>query len=395
MPWPIKELLTMKEEFVSLALQEEANIRALCRSYRISPACGYKWLKRYEEQGSSGLAERSRRPHSHPSTTGPELEQAIVELRHQHPAWGGRKLRRRLLDLGYRRVPATSTISAILERNGLLNPNSPSARGPWSRFEHPYANDLWQMDFKAPLRTLRSGLCHPLTLLDDHSRFSLKIEPCANQRLETVKVALQQTMERYGLPRAILCDNGSPWRGAEPACSFSLLSVWLLRVGVDVWHGRPYHPQTQGKEERFHRTFQLEVLDRTTAWLDHPHCRSQFEDFRHCYNLQRPHQALQLAVPASRYQPSERVFPAQLPQIEYLAEDQVRLVRTKGEVKFKGKLYYVGQAFGGLPVAFRPTNQDGHFDLFFSWKKIGWLDLHDPLTLSTYRPALCRPASEH
>ena len=381
----------MKEEFVQLALQAGANIRMLCRCYGISPACGYKWLKRYAEQGLSGLEEHSRRPHIHPLKTEEQLEQRVVELRQKHPAWGGRKLRRRLIDLGIGRVPAASTITEILRRHGLLDQDHPSAQGPWERFEHPHPNDLWQMDFKAPLPTLRKGLCHPLTLLDDHSRFSLSIQACVDQRQQTVRGALQQVMERYGLPRAILCDNGTPWRGAEAACSFGALSVWLLRVGVDVWHGRPYHPQTQGKEERFHRTFELELLRRTTAWVDHQHCRQQFEQFRDCYNLERPHEALGLAVPASRYQPSERLFPAQLPQIQYLAEDQVRLVKAKGEVKFKAKLYYIGQGFGGLPIAFRPTKRDGCFDLFFSWKKIGFLDLHDPLLKTTYRPALCRP----
>jgi transposase InsO family protein len=337
------------------------------------------------------LEERSRRPHFQPHKTESALEQRIIELRQKHPAWGGRKLRRRLLDLGFDQIPAASTITEILRRHDLLDPHHPSAQGPWQRFDHPSPNDLWQMDFKAPLPTVRNGLCYPLTLLDDHSRFSLAIAPCVDQRLGTVQRALQQVMERYGLPQAILCDNGIPWHGADPACSFSALSVWLLRVGVDVWHGRPYHPQTQGKEERFHRTFGLELLDRTTAWLDHQHCGQEFERFRDCYNLERPHQALQLAVPASRYRPSARLFPAQLPQAQYLAEDQVRLVRAKGEVKFQGKLYYIGQAFGGLCIAFRPTRQDGCFELFFSWKKIGFLDLHDPLIQNTSRPALCRP----
>lgn len=381
----------MKEEFVHLALEAGANIRALCRCYGISPACGYKWMRRFEQQGPSGLEERSRRPRFHPHRTEQALEERILELRQKHPAWGGRKLRRRLMDLGYAQIPAASTITEILRRHRLLDPHHPSAQGPWQRFEHPRPNDLWQMDFKAPLPTVRSGLCYPLTLLDDHSRFSLAIEPCVDQRLVTVKATLQQVMKRYGLPQAILCDNGTPWHGAEPACGFSALSVWLLRVGVDVWHGRPYHPQTQGKEERFHRTFGLEVLNRTTAWVNHLHCRQEFERFRDCYNLERPHQALELAVPASRYQPSVRLFPAQLPEVQYLPEDQVRLVRAKGEVKFKGKLYYVGQAFGGLPIAFRPTKQDGCFELYFSWKKIGFLDLADPLIQHTYRPALCRP----
>jgi transposase InsO family protein len=394
MPWSIKNLLTMKEEFVSFAQQPGTNFRRLCRSYGISAACGYKWLRRYQAGGLAGLDEQSRRPHNHPRTTNAELEQRIVELRHQHPAWGGRKLRRRLLDLGVTGVPAASTITEILRRHGLLFSQSQQVAGPWQRFEHPAPNDLWQMDFKAPLQTLRAGVCHPFTMLDDHSRFCLQVQPCRDQRLQSIQRVLQTTFERYGLPRAILCDNGTPWRGAEPACRFTTLGVWLLRVGVEIWHGRAYHPQTQGKEERFHRTLQVELLDRRTAWLDHEHCGQAFEAFRCRYNLERPHQALDLAVPASRYQPSVRPWPGQLAQPDYLDDDQVRLVRSKGEVKFKGKLYYLGQAFSGLAVAFRPTNQDGYFELFFGWKNIGFLNLHDPQTQQASRPALCRPFTE-
>jgi len=389
MPWPIKKLLTMKEEFVTLARLGQGSFGTLCQRYGISRACGYKWLRRYETAGLEGLEERSRRPHRHPQATSAEMEECIVELRLQNPAWGGRKLRRRLLDLGQKAVPSASTITEILRRRGLLIVPPSGPLGPWQRFEHLAPNDLWQMDFKAPLQTLRSGVCHPLTLLDDHSRFSLQLEPCRNQRLSSVQEALQSTFERYGLPRAILCDNGAPWRGSDRACAFSTLGVWLLRVGVELWHGRPYHPQTQGKEERFHRTLQAEVLDRCTAWLDHEHCRNQFEAFRTRYNLHRPHEALALAVPASRYQPSLRPWPKTIGLPQYLEGDEVRLVHSKGEIKFKSKAYYVGQAFGGLEVALRPTEIDGYFELFFGWKKIGALDLNDPALAEQHRPPLC------
>lgn len=389
MPWPIKKLLTMKEEFVTLARQRQGSFGALCQRYGISRACGYKWLRRYEKAGLEGLEERSRRPHHHPHATRIELEERIVELRQQNPAWGGRKLRRRLLDLGLKSVPSASTITEVLRRRGLLIEPPSGPLGPWQRFEHPAPNDLWQMDFKAPLQTLRSGVCHPLTLLDDHSRFSLQLEPCRNQRLPSVQEALQSTFERYGLPRAILCDNGSPWRGSDSACAFSALGVWLLRLGVELWHGRPYHPQTQGKEERFHRTLQVELLDRCTAWLDHEHCRSQFEAFRTRYNLHRPHEALDLAVPATRYQPSSRAWPKAIHLPQYLPGDELRLVSPKGEIKFKSKSYYVGQAFGGFELALRPSHRDGYFELFFAWKKIGTLDLNDPLIAQQHRPPLC------
>ena len=230
MPWPIKKLLTMKEEFVTLARQRQGSFGALCQRYGISRACGYKWLSRYEKAGLKGLEERSRRPRHHPHITPLELEERIVDLRQQNPAWGGRKLRRRLLDLGLKAVPSPSTITEVLRRRGLLIEPPSGPLGPWQRFEHLAPNDLWQMDFKAPLQTLRSGVCHPLTLLDDHSRFSLQLEPCHNQRLPSVQEALQSTFERYGLPRAILCDNGAPWRGADSAV---LLALWVF--GYCVW----------------------------------------------------------------------------------------------------------------------------------------------------------------
>ena len=238
MPWPVQKLLTMKEEFVTLAQQPGTNFRELCRRYQISPVCGYKWLRRYETEGPAGLQERSRRPRGHPKTTSSEIEQRILELRQQNPAWGGRKVRRRLLNLGIKVVPAASTMPEILRRRGLLGLDQ-RLQGPWQRFEHSAPNELWQMDFKAPLRTLRSGVCHPLTLLDDHSRFALQVEACADQKLGSLKGSLQELFERYGLPRAILCDNGTPWRGSEPGCRFTSLGVWLLQVGVEVWHGRP------------------------------------------------------------------------------------------------------------------------------------------------------------
>jgi transposase InsO family protein len=365
----------MKKEFILLALQPEANLRRLFGRYGISAACGYKWLRAYREKGFAGLEPKSRRPHAHPDQTRAPMEREILSLRDQHPAWGGRKLKRRLEDLGVEHVPAASTITEILRRNGRLSALHPSARGPWQGFERAVANDLWQMDFKGPIRTVGGQLCYPLSVLDDHSRFNLALEACQNQQSGTVKERLWQVFERYGLPNGILCDNGSPWGSAQSACPYTEFGVWLLRLGVELIHGRAYHPQTQGKEERFHRSLQAEVLSQTTAWLDLAHCQERFDEYRNCYNTERPHEALQLRVPACCYQPSLRAVPDKLPELQYLQEDYPRLVRTKGEVKFKGHLFYVGQAFGGLYVAFRPTLSDGCFELFFSWKKIGFLDL--------------------
>jgi transposase InsO family protein len=394
MPWPQSDLLTMKKEFILLALQPEANLRLLFRRYGISAACGYKWLRAYQEKGFAGLEEKSRRPHAHPDQTKAQMETQILSLRDQHPAWGGRKLKRRLEDLGVEQVPAASTITEILRRNGRLSPAHPSAQGPWQRFEYGAANELWQMDFKGPISTVGRQLCYPLTILDDHSRFNLALEACQNQQSGTVKERLWQVFERYGLPNGILCDNGSPWGSAQAACPYTEFGVWLLRLGVELIHGRVYHPQTQGKEERFHRSLQAEVLNQTTVWLDLAHGQARFDPYRNCYNTERPHEALQLRVPASCYQASLRAPPHKLPELQYLQEDFPRLVRTKGEVKFMGHLFYVGQAFGGLHVAFRPTPADGCFDLFFGWKKIGYLDLRRAPKDKQYRLWLTSRAPE-
>jgi len=287
----------------------------------------------------------------------------------------GRKIYHYLGQRAFSPLPAPSTITEILRRNGQLNPQHPSAQGPWQRFEHSAANDLWQMDFKGPLQTLRAGRCYPLGLLDDHSRFALALEACPNQCTPTVQARLQSIFARYGLPRCILCDNGGPWGCVESSSRYTELGVWLLRLGVDVLHGRPFHPQTQGKEERFHGTLKVELLNQTLPWLDLAHCQAGFDQFRQSYNFVRPHQALHYAVPASRYQPSTRCLPLTLAAIDYLSSDQVRIVKSKGEVTFRNQFFYIGRAFVGLPIAFRQAHSPDTYEVFFSWKRLGFTDL--------------------
>jgi len=297
----------------------------------------------------------------------------VIGLRLAQPAWGGRKLRRRLQDLGHPSVPSASTCTAILRRADLLG--SRPAPGPMQRFERASPNELWQMDHKGDFPTQSGQRCYPLTLLDDHSRFNLVLAPSGNQRTPTVQAALRCAFEQYGLPETILCDNGPPWGNDDGA--HTALSVWLLRLGVRVIHGRPYHPQTQGKEERFHRTLNAELLSRHT-WRDLSHCAQEFPRYSQCYNFERPHFALQDATPATRYRPSVRSCPSALPALEYPAMD-VRVVREKGVITYHGQTWTIGRAFAGLPVGLRPSPQaDGQWEVFFSSFKLGHLDLTQP-----------------
>lgn len=372
MPWNEVSAVSLREEFVMLALKGSTDRRALCQRFSISAKTGYKWLNRYAAQGRAGLMDRSRRPAGSPHRTAAHVEAEVVALRRAHPAWGARKLARRLRDQGARAVPAPSTISAILRRHGLLEHALPEPRA-WQRFEHPYPNALWQMDFKGHF-AMAQGRCHPLTVLDDYSRFNLTLAACADERGTTVKGHLTDTFRRYGLPERIGLDNGAPW-GQDFAHTLTPLTVWLLHIGIRVSHSHPYHPQTLGKDERFHRSFKAEVLNGHT-FGDLLDCQRHFDGWRDVYNLQRPHEALSLAVPASRYQPSPRAYPETLPAIEYPTGSLVRRVQAGGCLSYSGKTFRIAKALRGYPVALRPTAQDGVLAVYFRHYPVAQINLH-------------------
>jgi hypothetical protein len=229
------------------------------------------------------------------------------------------------------------------------------------------------MDFKGHFGLGDGTRCHPLTVLDDHSRFNLGLRACDNERGETVQSELTSIFRCYGLPRMMLMDNGSPWGGDE-AWGVTPLTVWLLRQGIAVTHGRPYHPETQGKEERFHRTFQVEVV-RRGEFRNLADCQPRFDPWRETYNFERPHEALNLAVPASRYRPSERTFRETPPPLEYAPDYQVRKVQAEGWFSFRGRQFRIAKAFRGQPIGLRPTTVDGRWDVLFDTVVRGWIDL--------------------
>jgi transposase InsO family protein len=353
----------------------DSNIRLLSRRFGVSPTTAYKWLSRYGQRGREGLYDQSRRPDHTPRRCPPFVEEAVLRLRDRHPAWGARKLRRRLCDTGSTGLPSPSTVHQILLRHGRVDPKDSAKHRAFQRFEHPAPNQLWQMDFKGHFATQKAR-CHPLTVLDDHSRFSLGLQACADQRTDTVKDRLTSIFRRYGLPDRMTMDNGSPW-GSDSEHRFTPLTAWLIRLDVRVSHSRPYHPQTQGKDERFHRTLNQELL-RRRSFCDLSDTQAAFDEWRHVYNFQRPHDALELAVPASRYQPSPRSFPEILPPVLYQPGDLIRKVQLGGEIWVKGRSFKIGNAFYRQPVALRPATLDGLFDVFFCHQKITQIDLNNP-----------------
>jgi transposase InsO family protein len=383
MPWKESSRMSLRTEFVLLAQKPNANLSLLAQRFGISRKTAYKWLQRFQDGGTIALADGSRKPHCSPARTPQELEQLVLHLRHQHPAWGGRKLRARLLALGHTHVPAASTMTAILRRHGCLDGSRAGLPRDCQRFEHPAANDLWQMDFKGHFAMTDGQRCHPLTVLDDHSRYALGLVACADQQTATVRTALTGLFGRYGLPRRMLMDNGAPWGDAADS-PYTPLTVWLLHLGVRVSHGRPYHPQTQGKDERFHRTLRAELLSRQT-FSNLADCQRPFDVWRQVYNHERPHDALQLAVPATRYQPSPRPLPPALPPIEYPLGSVVRKVQQGGWFSYRGHGYRISKAFHGYPIALRPQAQDGQLAIWFCQHRVAILDLRQGQVRSVSR----------
>ena len=362
MPWKESSVINLRKEFVDLARNSE-NISRLCKNFGISRKTGYKWLKRLENSGETGLQNLSRRPVNSPDRIGAAIEQAIIQVRNQHRAWGGRKIRRFLQNHGVSDVPAASTITQVLRRNGLINEFEALKHSPFQRFERQHPNDLWQMDFKGHV-ACPEGRCHPLTVLDDHSRYSVVLKACLNERREAVQSCLIEAFRQYGLPNQMITDNGPPWgnHGYNP---FSQLTVWLMRLGILISNSTPAHPQTCGKDERFHKTLKAELLGDSLPWRNQE-VQKKFDAWRFEYNHHRPHEALDMEVPACRYQISKRTFPEFLPPIEYGSADIIRKVQQKGIVHFRGKEFQVPQALVGQPIALRPRAQyDGCFELYF------------------------------
>lgn len=375
MTWNTADTMDLRLEFVLLANQEGANRRELCRRFGISPKTAYKWLERFAEQGKLGLQDKSRRPIHTPMRTSLECEKLVIDLRHQHPCWGGRKIRQRLADLGYSDLPLAGTITHILRRHGLITEQASAAHTPWQRFEHEEPNSLWQIDFKGYFETLK-GICYPLTLLDDHSRFNLLLQACSRPNQDAVQAALTSTFERYGMPLRINADNGPPWgTPKQPSQGITKLTMWLIRLGIQISHSRPAHPQTNGKIERFHRTLKEEVLTGNN-FADLQKVQSAFDAWRQIYNAERPHEGIEMQTPVTRYKSSPFSYPSCLPPVEYLPDDVVIKVGWEGYIKFQKQSIKVSAALHREMVAARPVNQmDGVFDLYYCRQKILQIDL--------------------
>ena len=360
-------------EFVVEALAGEKSMSQLCREYEVSRPTGYKWLRRY--QAGEPLRDQSHASRRHPNRTPPEVEALLVAARNRHPTWGGRKLVRYLEDQGYSGLPAASTATEILRRHGLISPEESEKHTPYRRFQMERPNQLWQMDFKGHFALTDGTRCHPLTISDDHSRRLLCLDAYDNERWPSVQRSLLRVFQENGLPEAILSDNGPPW--GDNANGYTPYEVWMMQLGILPIHGRPLHPQTQGKEERFHRTLKEDVLKRC-ALADLLHAQTVFDAYRAEFNQERSHAALGYDVPDRHYTPSPRPLPGSWGEPEYDAGLTLRRVNSKGYLSIQGRRYYLSEAMIGkyVELRFRPDNL---VDLCYGPFRIASIDLSERL----------------
>jgi len=360
-----------REEFVKKVLTHEKSFSSLCREYEISRPTGYKWLERY--QSGKGLEDQSRAPFRTANKTSAETEQLLLNYRRSHPAIGAVKTKRILENKGHIGLPCASTVNAIFKRNGMITKEASEAAAPYQRFEKESPNDMWQADFKGHFAMKDGKRCHPLNIIDDHSRFNLCSDALTGETFAETKKSILRLFNTYGLPISFLCDNGNPW-GTSQSTGYTHFEVWLMELGVLTIHGRISHPQTQGKDESFNRNLTRELLKHSEI-NDIIDAQRQFDRYRDFYNQERPHHALDLDVPANRYCPSDRKLPTRVEDWEYPVGYELRQIKKTGFLTYGGQGYFLSEAFGGKTIAIRESHMPGSISLFYRQFRIGRINV--------------------
>jgi len=358
MPWEENDSMSQKTRFVVLAKQRVKPLKQLCKDFGIARKTGYKWIKRVSGEGViDGVKERSRRPINVPRKTSIKIEEKFVNLRQRYPYWGARKLIKLYEEENTGEVPSERTINRIIERNGLLREED-RLNVATKRFERDAPNDLWQMDYKGEFK-LKSGSnkCYPLTIIDDHSRYNLGL--AAHDRISWVKTkkSLDEVFRKHGMPEELLMDHGAIWYSMHGKYTrWTRLTVWLMLLGIRITYSGIRHPQTQGKIERYHRTLKYDLLNRN-SFMTFDEIQEKFDSFKYEYNNIRPHEALDMNTPSSRYANSNRKYSEKIATVEYPEGSLVRKLSPCGILNYKGCQWFISEA---LPEQRVMLNEKGY-----------------------------------
>jgi transposase InsO family protein len=361
--------------FVARLLDGEG-MSEVCREFGISRKTGYKIFERYKEHGLEALTDRSRRPVRYANQLPPQIESLIVKLKRDKPHWGARKIREllvRRLDQDFR-VPAKSTIHAVLHRHGLVkSPGRPRnhAQGtPLSIATAP--NDLWCADFKGEFKLGNGQYCYPLTVTDQASRFLLLCEALESTREDTAITAFEQLFLERGLPKAIRSDNGVPFASPNALFNLSKLAVWWLRLGITIERIKPGHPQQNGRHERMHLTLKKEAT--RPSGMNSLQQQARFDEFVREFNTERPHEALAMKCPAEVYTASTRPYDGSLPELSYPLHERDVLVTACGRICMHRKRINVSTVLAGQRLGIKEVDEGIWIVSFMSYD-LGFIDL--------------------
>jgi transposase InsO family protein len=366
-----------KMKFIGRCLQGDLPMTALCIESGISREVGYKWLRRYHQEGVTGLEEHSRAPKTTPHAIDEQIVSLFVELRERRPTWGPRKLLAALrLKHPALELPAASTVGDLLKRHGLVEARSRRRRAapsPSNRIDPKGPNACWSTDFKGQFRLGDRNFCYPLTLLDGYSRYLLRCHALSTPSDELARPVFDAAFREFGLPERMRSDNGSPFASAS-LTGLTKLSAWWVKLGIRLERIVPGHPEQNGRHERMHRTLKAEATrpaSRTSSGQ-----QRTFDVFTRAYNEERPHEALDNKPPAAVYHASPRSYSGKLVEPDYAAHWDVRRVDITGRVTFHGYRVRIASALQGEPLAFEPI-EDGLFHIHFFAMRLGSFDLRD------------------
>ena len=375
MPWRTATVETERARFVLEAQLSDLAFAELCRRHGISRPTGYKWLQRTEQEGLNGLRNRSRRPHSCPHVTAPEVVQRILDIRKRR-GWGARKIRHVLgKEPSIETAPTVDTIHRILERSGCVEHRKPRRRrthpGPPLPFpDEP--NATWTADFKGEFRTRDGHLCFPLTVQDGYTRFLLECRGMLRLDLQATIRRFCHLFREFGLPQRIRTDNGHPF-ASNAIGRLSQLSIWWITLGITPELIEPGKPQQNPRHERMHRDLKKETAPSRSDLRTQQQC---FNRFRRIYNFERPHESLAMQTPSTLYRPSPRPYTERPEPIEYPAHFEVRLVSQDSTIRWQSRKVFVSHLLGRQEVGLEQVS-DGVWSVYFGPVHLGWLDESD------------------
>ena len=355
-------------EFALRAMRTD-NFRALCAEYGISAKTGYKWQRRFLEHGVEGMAEQSRRPHSHAEQLPEGVVCEMVRLKVAHRCWGPRKIRELYLRQ-HGQAASESSFKRVLARAGLTEPRRRRQRAEqagrlWSGRRGEAPNEVWTVDFKGWWYDGEGERCEPLTVRDEGSRYILELRRMADARTGTVRACFERLFELNGLPAAIRSDNGPPFAQVQALLGLSQLSAWWVALGIDLERGRPGHPQDNGGHERMHRDISVELEPRTAE-------QAELDLWREEFNQERPHEALGMKCPGEVYQKSQRRYEGTPEDLDYPGLD-ARRVDQSGKISWQGVGLFITTSLAGWSVGLKPLS-DGRLEVWFGRLLLGWIE---------------------